>query len=95
MVHPQDIIIKPIITEKSTAMGEDSKYVFKVKTDANKVEIAKAVEALFKVTVVSVNTITVPGKLKRQGRSQGLTPEWKKAIVTLKDGDRIPLFEGA
>ncbi len=95
MVHPQDIIIKPIITEKSTAMGEDRKYVFKVKKDANKVEIAKAVEALFKVTVVSVNTITVPGKLKRQGRSQGLTPEWKKAIVTLKDGDRIPLFEGA
>lgn len=95
MVHPQDIIIKPIITEKSTALGEDSKYVFRVKSDANKVEIAKAVEALFKVTVVSVNTITVPGKLKRQGRSQGLTPEWKKAIVTLKDGDRIPLFEGA
>ena len=95
MVHPQDIIIKPIITEKSTAMGEDSKYVFKVKRDANKVEIAKAVEALFKVTVVSVNTITVPGKLKRQGRSQGLTPQWKKAIVTLKDGDRIPLSEGA
>ncbi len=95
MVHPQNIIIKPIITEKSTAMGEDSRYVFKVKKDANKVEIAKAVEALFKVTVVSVNTITVPGKLKRQGRSQGLTPEWKKAIVTLKDGDRISLFEGA
>ena len=95
MVHPQDIIIKPIITEKSTSMGEDSKYVFKVKRDANKVEIAKAVEALFKVTVVSVNTITVPGKLKRQGRSQGLTPQWKKAIVKLKDGDRIPLFEGA
>ena len=95
MVHPQDIIIKPIITEKSTALGESNSYVFKVKNDANKVEIAKAVEALFKVTVVSVNTITVPGKLKRQGRSQGLTPEWKKAIVTLKDGDRIPLFEGA
>ena len=95
MVHPQDIIIKPIITEKSTAMGEDSKYVFRVKREANKVEIAKAVEALFKVTVVSVNTITMPGKLKRQGRSQGLTPQWKKAIVTLKAGDRIPLFEGA
>ncbi|HOI35921.1 MAG TPA: 50S ribosomal protein L23 [Bacillota bacterium] len=95
MVHPQDIIIKPIITEKSTALGESNSYVFKVKSDANKVEIAKAVEALFKVTVVSVNTITVPGKLKRQGRSQGLTPQWKKAIVKLKDGDRIPLFEGA
>ena len=95
MVHPQDIIIKPIITEKSTAMSEDSRYVFRVKNDANKVEIAKAVEALFKVTVISVNTITVPGKLKRQGRSQGMTPQWKKAIVTLKDGDRIPLFEGA
>jgi large subunit ribosomal protein L23 len=95
MVHPHDIIIKPIITEKSTALSEDSRYVFKVKNDANKVEIAKAVEALFKVTVVSVNTITVPGKLKRQGRSQGMTPQWKKAIVTLKDGDRIPLFEGA
>ena len=95
MVHPQDIIIKPIITEKSTALGESNSYVFKVKSDANKVEIAKAVETLFKVTVVSVNTITVPGKLKRQGRSQGLTPQWKKAIVKLKDGDRIPLFEGA
>lgn len=95
MVYPQDIVIKPIVTEKSTAMSEESKYVFEVKKDANKVEIARAVEALFKVTVVSVNTITVPGKLKRQGRSQGMTPEWKKAIVTLKSGDRIPLFEGA
>ena len=95
MLHAHDIIIKPIITEKSTALSGDNRYVFRVKKDANKVQIAQAVEALFKVTVVSVNTITVPGKLKRQGRSQGMTPQWKKAIVTLKDGDRIPLFDGA
>ncbi|HAI86293.1 MAG TPA: 50S ribosomal protein L23 [Firmicutes bacterium] len=95
MAHPQEIIIKPIVTEKSTAMSEESKYVFEVKFDANKVEIAKAVEVLFKVTVVSVNTMRMPGKLKRQGRSQGMSPQWKKAIVTLKSGDRIPLFEGA
>ncbi|MEA4883226.1 MAG: 50S ribosomal protein L23 [Clostridia bacterium] len=95
MAHPQDIIIKPIITEKSTAMAEANRYVFKVRRDANKIEIAQAIEDIFKVKVVSVNTLIVPGKLKRQGKSQGMTPAWKKAMITLKDGDRIALFEGA
>lgn len=95
MTHPQDIVIKPIITEKSTAMAEQNKYVFRVRRDANKLEIARAVEGIFKVTVIDVNTVSVPGKVKRVGRSEGKTPSWKKAIVTLKDGDRIPLFEGA
>ncbi len=71
MAHSRDIIVKPIITEKSTAMAADGKYVFKVKYDANKIEI-----------------------LKRQGRSEGMTPVWKKAVVTLQDGETIPLFEG-
>lgn len=95
MAHPQDIIIKPIITEKSNLLTTEGQYVFEVRRDANKIEIARAVETLFKVTVIDVNTVSMPGKLKRQGRSEGRTPSWKKAIVTLKDGDRIPLFEGA
>ncbi|NLM63990.1 MAG: 50S ribosomal protein L23 [Firmicutes bacterium] len=95
MAHPQDIIIRPIITEKSNRLTTEGKYVFEVKRDANKIEIAKAVEALFNVTVTDVNTMTVRGKLRRQGRFEGRTPTWKKAVVTLKAGDRIPLFEGA
>ncbi len=95
MASPHDIIIRPIITEKSNRLTTESTYVFEVRRDANKIEIARAVEALFKVTVMDVNTMNVSGKLKRQGRSEGRTPAWKKAIVTLKDGDRIPLFEGA
>ncbi|HHY61461.1 MAG: 50S ribosomal protein L23 [Bacillota bacterium] len=94
MAHPRDIIIGPIITEKSNALSAEGKYVFKVKRDANKIEIARAVEKIFDVRVVAVNTINVPGKLKRQGRSEGMTPAWKKAIVTLQDGETIPLFEG-
>ena len=94
MAHPRDIIIGPIITEKSNALSAEGKYVFKVKRDANKIEIARAVEKIFDVRVVAVNTINVPGKLKRPGRSEGLTPAWKKAIVTLQDGETIPLFEG-
>ncbi|MCR4425430.1 MAG: 50S ribosomal protein L23 [Firmicutes bacterium] len=95
MLHPQDIVIKPLVTEKSTAMMEQRKYAFRVRPDANKVEIARAVEAIFKVRVVDVNTVTMRGKVKRLGRHEGKTPDWKKAIVTLREGDRIPLFEGA
>ncbi|MDD2201108.1 MAG: 50S ribosomal protein L23 [Firmicutes bacterium] len=94
MAHSRDIIMEPIITEKSTAMAADSKYVFKVKYDANKIEIARAIEDIFEVKVAAVNTMRVPGKLKRQGRSEGMTPAWKKAVVTLQDGETIPLFEG-
>lgn len=91
----QDIIIKPIITEDSMAAMELKKYTFKVKKDANKIEIAKAVEALFDVKVAKVNTISVKGRFKRMGRAEGFKSDWKKAIVTLtEDSKTIEFFEG-
>ncbi|MGI5824562.1 MAG: 50S ribosomal protein L23 [Bacillota bacterium] len=91
----QDIIIKPIITEASMENLGFKKYTFKVKKDANKIEIAKAVEALFDVKVEKVNTISVKGRFKRMGRNEGFKPDWKKAIVTLKeDSKTIEFFEG-
>ncbi|HHU33412.1 MAG: 50S ribosomal protein L23 [Zhaonellaceae bacterium] len=94
MRKPQDVLLRPVISEKSMGLMEENKYTFYVDTKANKIEIKNAVEKLFKVTVLSVNTITVKGKMKRLGRTQGLTPTRKKAIVTLKPGDKIEIFEG-
>lgn len=79
----QDVIIKPIITEKSMAALSENKYTFKVAKNANKIEIAKAVEELFDVQVKSVNTMNCRGRMKRMGMNRGMTPSWKKAIVTL------------
>ena len=91
----QDIIIAPVITEKSMVGIADKKYTFKVAKDANKIEIAEAVESLFKVKVAKVNTISVRGKEKRMGRYSGYTASWKKAIVTLKaDSKAIEFFDG-
>ena len=92
----QDIIIAPVITEKSMSGIADKKYTFKVARDANKIEIAQAVEALFKgAQVAKVNTISVRGKMKRMGRYSGYTAAWKKAIVTLKaDSKPIEFFDG-
>lgn len=91
----RDIIIRPIITEKSIAGVSEKKYTFEVDKSANKIEIAKAVEEVFKVKVVKVNTINVRGQLRRQGRTQGYTRSWKKAIVTLTpDSKGIEIFEG-
>lgn len=92
----QDIIIKPIITEHSMDCLRQGKYTFKVAKDANKIEIAKAVEALFKgVKVAKVNTVSVRGRKKRMGRYEGYTSDWKKAIVTLKEGSKtIEFFDG-
>lgn len=91
----QDIVIKPIITEKSMGALADNKYTFKVAKDANKIEIAKAVEELFGVQVASVNTMNCKGRAKRVGMSRGFTPDWKKAIVTLKEGSKtIEFFDG-
>ena len=91
----QDIIIAPVITEKSMSGIGDKKYTFKVAKDANKIEIAEAVETLFKVKVEKVNTINVRGKEKRMGRYSGYTSSWKKAIVTLKkDSKSIEFFDG-
>ena len=72
---------------------EQNKYTFKVDKKANKIDIKQAVEAIFKVKVTDVKTMNVKGKLKRLGRYQGRTPDWKKAIVTLQEGDKIEIFE--
>ncbi len=91
----REIIIKPIITEKSMSAMADKKYTFKVDKRAGKIEIASAVEELFGVKVSKVNTISVRGRLRRQGRTQGYTPSWKKAVVTLtEDSKTIEFFEG-
>lgn len=90
-----DIIIKPIITEKAMSGMAMKKYTFKVSKGANKIEIAKAIEEIFKVTVSKVNTISVRGRLRRQGKYQGYTSSWKKAVVTLKEGSKgIEFFDG-
>ncbi|MBQ1991619.1 MAG: 50S ribosomal protein L23 [Clostridia bacterium] len=91
----QDIVIRPIVTEKSMMGIADKKYTFEVAKAANKIEIAKAVEELFKVKVAKVNTVSMRGKLRRQGRYQGYTKSWKKAYVTLTaDSKPIEFFEG-
>ena len=91
----QDIILRPIITENSMDGIADRKYTFEVAKDANKIEIAKAVEELFGVKVAKVNTINVDGKLRRYGRFEGYTPSRKKAIVTLtEDSKTIDFFDG-
>lgn len=95
MTLPEEIIIRPLLTEKGTWMTEQqNKYVFEVVKDANKVQIRKAVEKLWPVHVVSVSTQTVRGKMVRRGRFVGKRANWKKAIVTLAEGDSIDLFEG-
>lgn len=95
MKAPQDIVLKPVITEKSMDELQAGKYTFKVATDANKAEIKKAVEVLFGVKVAKVNTMNCNGKEKRVGRFVGKTSDWKKAIVTLtEDSKTIEFFEG-
>ena len=93
---PRDILVRPLMTEKSMRQKEELNTVaFKVRTDANKVEIRAAVEAVFNVKVASVRTASFEGKLKRMGRYQGRRPGWKKAIVKLQAGHKIDLVEGA
>ncbi|MBQ2285925.1 MAG: 50S ribosomal protein L23 [Acutalibacteraceae bacterium] len=95
MKAAQDIILAPVITEKSMSGIADKKYTFKVAKDANKIEIAEAVEKLFKVTVAKVNTLNVRGQERRMGRYAGRTSSWKKAVVTLKaDSKPIEFFDG-
>jgi len=96
MKEVYEIIRRPLVTEKSTQQKETSQqYAFEVNPKANKNEIQSAVERLFKVKVLEVRTCNVLGKVKRLGRKYGKRPDWKKAIVTLKEGDRIEFFEGA
>jgi len=90
-------IVRPVVSEKSTVLGNDGKYIFEVAPTANKIQIKQAVEAAFankKVAVAAVNILRVPGKQRRRGKTVGMTRSWKKAIVTLKAGQRLDLFEG-
>ncbi len=89
------IIRRPLITERAAQLQENrNKQVFEVRADANKIEIRRAVKEVFQVDVVKVNTISVRGKLKRLGRFQGRRANWKKAVVTLTEGQHIDFFEG-
>ena len=92
MKDARDIIIRPIITEHSYDMIEQNKYTFEVARDANKIEIGKAVEELFGVTVKKVNTLNVKPKKKRVRMVQGYTRRWKKAMVTIAEGETIEIF---
>jgi large subunit ribosomal protein L23 len=89
-----EILRRPLVTEKSTRLSERNKYVFEVDSRSNKDQVRLAVEKAFKVGVVKVNIIKVPGETKRMGRRAIKRPAWKKAIVTLKEGDKIQYFEG-
>ena len=90
----RDILVGPLITERTTQLMAEGKYVFVVAKAANKIEIAKAVSEIFKVKVAKVNTVNVLGKKKRMGRTQGKRPDYKKAIVKLAPGETIEFFEG-
>ena len=96
-LDPFATIVRPVVSEKSTILGETGKYVFEVAPDANKIQIKRAVEEAFankKINVATVNIVRVTGKVRRRGRSVGMTRSWKKAIVTLQAGQRLDLFEG-
>lgn len=94
-MYAHQIIRRPLITEKNTNLMQFNKYSFEVDRNASKPQIKRAVEEIFKVRVTAVHTMNVRGKMRRRGRDIGYTADWKKAIVTLAEGDRIDLFEGA
>lgn len=95
MKDPYSVLRRPLITEKSNLMKEEfNQIAFEVDRRANKIEIKEAVKKLFNVHVIKVRTFTMLGKRKRMGRTEGRTSSWKKAIVTLKEGERIDFFEG-
>ncbi len=93
-MHLYEILRRPLITEKSTLLKEQNRYAFEVALKASKRQIKEAVETAFKVNVIKVNVMNVPGKMKRMRRRQVMTPSWKKAIVTLKQGQKIEFYEG-
>ena len=93
-MHLYEVLRRPLITEKNAMLQAQGKYAFEIAREANKQQVKQAVEKAFKVKVLAVNVMTVPGKTRRVGRRQVLTQSRKKAIVTLKPGDKIELFEG-
>jgi large subunit ribosomal protein L23 len=93
---PREILIRPLMTEKSMRdKDEHNTVAFRVRPDANKIEIRAAIEAVFNVKVAAVRTASFEGKMKRMGKHQGRRPDWKKAIITLQEGHKIDLVEGA
>ena len=94
-LHPNQVLLAPVVSEKSYSLITDRKYTFKVHEDAHKTQIRQAVEELFEVKVQSVNIVKVQSKPKRRGMTRGARPGWKKAIVQLREGHEIEIFEGA
>ena len=94
-LHPAQVLLRPVISEKSYEQITQNRYTFKVHPDAHKTQIRQAVEELFDVKVVGVNIVKVQPKPKRRGLTRGTRPGWKKAVVQLKAGDSIEIFEGA
>jgi large subunit ribosomal protein L23 len=94
-LHPNQVLLAPVVSEKSYSLITDRKYTFKVHKDAHKTQIRQAVEELFEVKVDSVNVVKVQPKPKRRGFTKGSRPGWKKAIVKLQEGYEIEIFEGA
>ena len=93
-MDPSQIVIRPVVSEKSYVLATANKYVFRVHPDAHKTQIRQAVESLFDVSVISVRTVSVKSKPKRRGAIFGRTRSWKKAIVQVAEGDSIPIFQG-
>jgi large subunit ribosomal protein L23 len=94
-LHPNEVLLAPVVSEKSYSLIEERKYVFKIHRDAHRTQVRQAVEELFDVHVEAVNILKVQPKPKRRGLIKGTRPGWKKAIVQLREGDTIEIFEGA
>ena len=94
-LHPNEVLLAPVVSEKSYGMLDDRKYTFKVHPDAHRTQVRQAVEQLFGVRVEGVNIVKVQAKPKRRGLIRGTRPGWKKAIVQLREGETIEIFEGA
>ena len=94
-LHPNEVLLAPIVSEKSYSLIDDNKYSFRIHQDAHKTQVRQAVEELFGVKVERVNIVKVQSKPKRRGMTRGQRPGWKKAIVQLRAGDTIEIFQGA
>ena len=94
-LHPNEVLLAPVVSEKSYSLIGDRKYTFKVHKDAHKTQVRQAVEELFEVHVENVNILKVQSKPKRRGATKGIRPGWKKAIVQVREGETIEIFEGA
>ena len=94
-LHPNEVLLAPVVSEKSYSLIAEGKYVFRIHPDAHRTQVRQAVEELFDVHVEGVNVLKVQAKPKRRGMTKGIKPGWKKAIVQLREGDKIEIFEGA